>query len=190
MAGWYLENTLGKSRVTGSHILELGAGVGFTSLVAHALGAEEVAITDGNTEVLELADQNIAINIPEDQRSRIYTAQLRWNTEDEATFRPASATKPAWDYIIAADVTYLKKNRDDLLTSIAHLSAPTTITLVSFEPRNVGEVEDVLSLAEKKGFVWKEESLPIDSVKDQCGLTCARLFALQLSNDKVSPPLP
>ena len=182
-----MENTLGKSRVTGSHILELGAGVGFTSLIAHALGAEEIAITDGNTDVLELAKQNIAINIPEDQRSRIYTAQLRWNTDDETTFRPTSNTKAAWDYIIAADVTYLKKNRDDLLSSIAHLSTPKTITLMSFEPRNVGEVEDVLNLAEKKGFVWKEERLPIDVAKDQCGLTCARLFALQLSNSNIPP---
>lgn len=181
MAAWYLENALPRSQVSGSHVLELGAGVGFTSLVAHALGAEEVAVTDGNEDVLKLADQNIAINIPADDRSRIYTAQLRWNTDDEGIFRPDATAKPAWDYIIAADVTYLKKNREDLISSIAHLSGPKTVTLISMEPRNVGEVEDVLGIAEKKGFVWKEEQLPINREKEQCGMTCARMFALQLA---------
>ncbi len=181
MAAWYLGNALPRSDVAGSRVLELGAGVGFTSLVAHALGAEEVAITDGNVDVLKLADQNIAINIPADQRSRIYTAQLRWNTEDEGVFRPQGTTKPAWDYIIAADVTYLQKNREDLLSSIAHLSGPKTVALISMEPRNVGEVEDVLSIAEKKGFTWTEMQLPIDREKEQCGMTCARMFALHLT---------
>ena len=194
MAAWYLENTLGRDRVAGSHVVELGAGVGFTSLVAHALGAAEVAITDGSAEVLELARDNIALNVPADQRAGIYTAQLRWNTPDEGTFRPAasgasgasgasatSASAP-WDYVIAADVTYLKKNRADLVATMAHLSGPQTVALLSMEPRNVGEVEDVLQLAEKAGFAWTEERLPIDREKEQCGLTCARLFALRLVN--------
>ena len=197
MAAWYLENALGRDRVAGSHVVELGAGVGFTSLVAHALGAAEVAITDGNEDVLKLARDNIEVNVPADERARVYTAQLRWNTPDEGTFRPttssadttttAAAAAP-WDYVIAADVTYLKKNRADLLASMAHLSGPNTVTLISMEPRNVGEVEDVLGLAEQAGFAWTEERLPIDREKGQCGLTCARLFALRLVNPPAAPP--
>ena len=85
-----------------------------------------------------------------------------------------------WDYIVAADVTYLKKNRPDLISSIAKLSGPNTITLLSMEPRNVDEVQDVISEIEKKGLSWIDLSnkLPIDPVKEQCNLLCARIFEL------------
>lgn len=177
MAGWYMENVLGKEKMSGSTLLELGAGVGFTSLIANALGASEVVITDGNTDVLKVADFNIEINAPETKLSNLRTAQLRWNTEDEKPLKSSKEGRP-WDYIVAADVTYLKKNRVDLITSIANLSGPNTITMISMEPRNVGEVEDVIKIAETLGLSWREEQLPIDKVRSQCNLMCARMFLL------------
>jgi predicted nicotinamide N-methyase len=177
MAGWYMENVIGKEKMSGSSVLELGAGVGFTSLIANALGSSEVVITDGNSDVLKIADQNIKTNSPESDISNIRTAQLRWNTDDQIPFKNNHDGRP-WDYIIAADVTYLKKNRFDLLTSIAYLSGPKTVTMISMEPRNVGEVEDVLAIAEAQGLSWKEKELPVDKVKSQCNLMCARMFVL------------
>lgn len=176
MAGWYMENTLGKDRIQGRRVLELGAGVGFASLVASSLGAQEVVITDGNEDVLKLADENILINVPEEKQSSIRTARLRWNTDDELQF--LNRENP-FDYIFAADVTYLEKNRPDLISSIVHLSGPNTITFLSLEPRNVGEVEDILAEATKQGLVWNEEKLPVDPVEEQCNLSCARMFAFQ-----------
>lgn len=187
MAGWYMENVLGKEKMEGSSLIELGAGVGFTSLIANALGASEVVITDGNTDVLKVADTNIQVNAPESTLSNLRTAQLRWNTDDESSFKTSKEGSP-WDYIIAADVTYLKKNRVDLITSIANLSGPKTLTMISMEPRNVGEVEDVLKIAESQGFSWKEEQLPIDKEKSQCNLMCARMFLLT-KNPTLSKPL-
>jgi hypothetical protein len=127
---------------------------------------------------LKLADENIDTNVAAEDRSKIRTARLRWNTDDEASFKEKS-----WDYIFAADVTYLKKNRPDLMASIAHLSGPNTVTFLSMEPRNVGEVEDVLALAEKNGLKWKEEKLPIDPIKEGCSLLCARMFSLTKTTD-------
>ena len=179
MAGWYLENEIGSKNIDDKSLLELGAGVGFTSLIAETLGATDVVISDGNEDVLKLAEKNILINIPESERQYIRTAKIRWNTEDENNFMLDKYNKP-WDYIVAADVTYLKKNRPDLISSIAKLSGPNTITLLSMEPRNVDEVQDVISEIEKKGLSWVDLSnkLPIDPVKEQCNLLCARIFAL------------
>jgi predicted nicotinamide N-methyase len=177
MAGWYMENVIGKDKMLGSSVLELGAGVGFTSLIANALGASEVVITDGNTDVLKVADFNIKTNAPESSISDLHTAQLRWNTEDEIPLKNSNKGRP-WDYLIAADVTYLKKNRVDLITSISNLSGPNTVTMISMEPRNVGEIEDVLSIVEKQGLTWREEQLPIDKEKSQCNLMCARMFLI------------
>lgn len=177
MISWYLENTLGRSNLKGSSVIELGAGVGFTSLVAQALGSTDVVITDGNEDVLKLANTNIKINVPTEESNTIKTGRLRWNTEDELHYLASSSNKP-WDYIIAADVTYLQKNRPLLFSTISKLSGPNTVTILSMEPRNVGEVEDVLEEAKKNGFTWKEEGLPVDPVKSQCSLLCARLFIL------------
>lgn len=128
-----------------SLLLLIGSGVGFTSLIANALGASEVVITDGNTDVLKIADKNIEINIPVRKSKDIYTSQLRWNIkEDEEKYKLNNRNQP-WDYIIAADVTYLKKNRFDLISSIVNLSGPNTISMLSFEPRSVGEVEGMFS---------------------------------------------
>ena len=141
------------------------------------MGASEVVITDGNTDVLRLANENIAVNVPSDQRSTIYTKQLRWNTDDEAPF---IARKKAFDYIFASDVTYLLKNVPDLMASIAHLSDSHSKAFVSMEPRNVGEIDVVLKAAENVGLEWKEEALPIDKDNNMCGMSCARLFAFRL----------
>jgi predicted nicotinamide N-methyase len=187
MAGWYMENVLGKEKMSGSTLLELGAGVGFTSLIANALGATEVVITDGNTDVLKVADYNIEMNAPETKLSNLRTAQLRWNTEDEKALKSNKDGRP-WDYIVAADVTYLKKNRVDLITSIANLSGPNTLTMISMEPRNVGEVEDVIKIVESLGLSWREEQLPIDKVKSQCNLMCARMFLLTKNPSLLSTP--
>jgi predicted nicotinamide N-methyase len=186
MAGWYMENIIGKDKMAGSSLIELGAGVGFTSLIANALGASEVVITDGNTDVLKIADVNIKVNAPESDQSNLRTAQLRWNTEDESSFKIGKNGRP-WDYIVAADVTYLKKNRVDLITSIATLSGPNTITMISMEPRNVGEVEDVIKIVESQGLSWKEEHLPIDKEKSQCNLMCARMFLLSKNPSVLKP---
>ena len=177
MAGWYMENVLGKEKLEGSSLIELGAGVGFTSLIANALGASEVIVTDGNTDVLKVADVNIKVNAPESSSKNLRTAQLRWNTEDESPFKTNNKGS-AWDYILAADLTYLKKNRVDLITSISTLSGPNTVSILSFEPRSVGEVEDVIKIVENQGFAWREEQLPVDKEKSQCGLMCARMFLL------------
>jgi hypothetical protein len=176
MAGWYLENKLGRNNLQNTRIIELGAGVGYTSILAKELGAGEVVITDGDEGVLLLSDKNIRINIPPEQLNSIKTARLRWNTPDESNF--IDPEKP-WDYILVADCTYKKSAWPDLVSSIVNLSGPQTISLVASEPRSVGEVEGFLAEVEKQGLTWREEKLPIDAEKDMCNLQCARLFSLQ-----------
>ena len=178
MVAWYMENVLGRASLEGKSFLELGAGVGFDGLIACSMGSTDVVISDGNEDVLKLAEENIEINIAEARRSDIRTGRLRWNTDDEKGYLVSPVKQEPWDYIVAADVTYLKKNRADLMASIAHLSGPKTVTLLSMEPRNVDEVADVLGEVERAGLHWREERLPVDPEKSQCSLLCARMFLL------------
>ena len=95
MATWYLENVI-RDGVKDKNVLELGAGVGFTSLVSNALGAKSVLITDGNADVLRLADANIELN---SKGGKVGTARLQWNTDDEMQSQVADT---AWDFISQA----------------------------------------------------------------------------------------
>jgi 16S rRNA G966 N2-methylase RsmD len=171
MATWFLENRIG-AEVKDKNVMELGAGVGFTSIVSNAMGAKNVLITDGNTDVLKLADANIQLN---SKSGKIGTARLQWNTDDE---KKGQIAETAWDYIFASDVTYKKTSWGDLMACISHLSSPRTKTILSMEPRNVGEIEGVLAEAEKQGLRWREQDLPVDKEKTMCGMMCARLFVL------------
>ena len=119
MATWFLENRIGADSVKGNSVLELGAGVGFTSLVANIMGAQDVVITDGNEDVLKLADMNILLNsdnsdaigvegIDGSPIRTIRTARLQWNTDDEKALSISESTKRPWDYIFASDLTYKK----------------------------------------------------------------------------------
>ena len=188
VASWYLENRLGPAGMQGKSVVELGAGVGFTSLVANALGAAEVVVTDGNEDVLRLADVNIATNVDgaggtgkggegKVGMGKVRTARLRWNSDDEKPLFLSSTQEP-WDFLLASDVTYKKAAWADLAACIDHLSGPRTQAVVSMEPRNVGEVEGVLGEFERRGFVWREEALPLDRDSALCSPFCARLFVL------------
>ena len=183
METWYLENGLGREKIVGSKVIELGSGVGFTSLVAKSLGADEVVVTDGNEQVLDLAEKNIKLNFPKSDPSKLRIARLRWNTPDEIPF-----TQPdhPWDYILVSDCTYRKNAWPDLLATISRLSGPRTRTILEIEPRSIEEVSGVLTEAQKSGMRWQEERLPVDPERDQCSLLCSRLFTLSKETPAVA----
>jgi predicted nicotinamide N-methyase len=183
MAIWYLEHGLPANALNGAKTVELGAGIGFTSLVANALGATDVTITDGDPDVLKLAEKNIDLNVEKTQLSQIKTARLRWSTEDETPF--LTSERPT-DYIFISDCTYKKAAWKDLMGTVQRLSGPETKTILSMEPRNVGEVEGVLAEARAQGLTVSEERLPVDAKKTQCSLLCARLFTLSKLSIPVS----
>jgi len=173
-----MENGVPKSSWKNAKVVELGAGIGFSGLVSHQLGATDVTITDGNIDVLKLADENIIQNIDSNRIKQVRTAQLRWGTDDEKNFINQESSPKSPDFILVSDCTYKKAAWPDLIGTIAHLSGTNTKTILSMEPRNVGEVEGVINEAKKQGLVVVEKRLPVDPVKTQCSLLCARLFEL------------
>ena len=213
MGVWYMENSIepssGSSNSNGNNnvwkdakVIELGGGIGFSSLIANALGATDVTITDGNNDVLKLAQKNIEINVPQHKRSQIRTAQLRWGTDDENNFISNNNNKDvnninsnsnsnsnsggssngnvkAPDFILVSDCTYKKAAWPDLIGTIYRLSDTHTRTILSMEPRNIGEVEGVIAEAKKQGLVVEEKQIPVDPIKSQCSLLCARLFEIK-----------
>ena len=176
MASWYLRiESVRTCRI--SQCWSWGQGL-LPSLVSHAMGAKDVLITDGNEDVLKLADRNIDLNCDvSNPNAKCAHGRLRGILMMEGQL-DQSFDGRAWDYIFASDVTYKKAAWGDLLACISHLSGPNTRTILSMEPRNVGEVEGVMAEARKQGLQVTEETLPIDKENTMCGMMCARLFVL------------
>jgi hypothetical protein len=105
MGIWYMENGVPKSSWKNAKVVELGAGIGFSGLVSHQLGATDVTITDGNIDVLKLADENIIQNIDSNRIKQVRTAQLRWGTDDEKNFINQESSPKSPDFILVSDCT-------------------------------------------------------------------------------------
>lgn len=78
-------------------VLELGCGVALSAIVASKLGASDVVATDGNEEVLKLAQRNLELNKVIDNAS---SAVLKWGTLDTVDFFDSA------NLVIGSDLTY------------------------------------------------------------------------------------
>jgi len=94
-------------RWIGSSLLELGAGLGFASIVASRCGFDHVLATDGDPAVIPMAQQNVNDNDCE-RCSDIEVAHLEWGDELAlAALLPPANQALLPDLIIASDIIYL-----------------------------------------------------------------------------------
>lgn len=110
-------------RVRGKRVLELGTGCGLVGLVAGALGAREVVLTD---QVLFMAAANLAANVsamPE-ARLRFRLERLQWG-DIAATV----ALKPPFEVLLGSDIMYHEEHHRALADTIAELSTIGTVVL-------------------------------------------------------------
>jgi len=88
----------------GKTVIELGAGTGLASIAVGKFGAKRVIATDGNPDVVDLAQQNINRNFKFDEESsedrRIMATPLSWGFLDASDYMDTA------DVIIGSDLTY------------------------------------------------------------------------------------
>uniref|UniRef100_A0A0G4GS36 Uncharacterized protein n=1 Tax=Chromera velia CCMP2878 TaxID=1169474 RepID=A0A0G4GS36_9ALVE len=84
--------------VRGKRVVELGAGTGLPGLVASAVGASEVVMTD-MPEALQLINHNIRLN--GFGSARVSAQACRWGDEGDL-----SALRPPFDVILCSDLVY------------------------------------------------------------------------------------
>ena len=117
--------------VVGKTVLELGCGIGLTGLVAGALGASLVLLTD--CEGVELVTANIEHNIPlHPDLLNARAATLCWG--DGAAISALSI----FDLVLASDCLYCVDNESvqtPLAQTVAALLAPDGVFLLMFELR-------------------------------------------------------
>lgn len=103
-------------RVRGRRVLELGAGCGLLGIVAGALGAREVTLTD---EVLFMMAYNVEANFKgqPDVHQRFKLQQLHWGNEEQI-----AQAGPPYDLILCSDLLYDRSQHVHLANTIGKLS--------------------------------------------------------------------
>jgi predicted nicotinamide N-methyase len=130
----YMQNGLPKGYWNGKRVLELGAGTGFTSIVAAALGAQKVVVSDGNARVLQLASQNAAANLTPSQLQAMAFSQLQWEAAADPNWKYEEGEQ--FDVILAADVTYSPDFIPLLMQVIRRLSSKTADIFIAHTTRS------------------------------------------------------
>ena len=113
--------------ISGMHCLELGCGPGLTSIAVGLAGvAKSMTATDGDGISVQLASQNIALNLPKSttRETTVSAKKLLWaDMEDISQFEAGSI-----DCILCADVVAVpyESAYDALLETLDHLLTSST----------------------------------------------------------------
>jgi SAM-dependent methyltransferase len=150
---------MGPGKLKGRTVLELGCGVGLAGICASKIvgQAGKVVLTDIDTEVLALVEQNISKNADGAVDAPSTTCRLPFgDREAEAELLQSVGLESIkFDVVMAADVIYEGDGWQikPLMDSVSRLLAPGGIFALAFTKRLVGE-ELIFEQAEKFGLKW------------------------------------
>lgn len=108
--------------IKGSRVLELGCGTGLVGIACAMAGASHVELTDGDTGILALANDNAQRNLEKVEISRVRTSQHVWGSGLGVRARAPFATRAPYDIIVASDCIYESRSLRPLLQSLEFLA--------------------------------------------------------------------
>jgi predicted nicotinamide N-methyase len=129
-------------------VLEMGAGMGLVGMVAHYLGASNVIMTDGATDVLGNLQYNMDKNLP--KGSSVSCTQLIWGQDLEMFERKFGRQ----EVILAADVLYVTKTLKPFWETVRYLLDPDGLAIVLHRSSSQHEFSLTLETAAEYGFAW------------------------------------
>ena len=129
--------------LAGNRVLELGAGTGIASIVAHKLGAQ-VLSTDGSEQVIQKLQHNFKLN-----DSEIETKTLWWGENDPILERH-------FDFIIGADITYDVDVCSALAETYLCVLRRGGIGILAVTIRNEDTVNTFVKECGKPTFAWDD----------------------------------
>ncbi|XP_042225319.1 protein-lysine methyltransferase METTL21D-like isoform X2 [Homarus americanus] len=116
--------------LSGSHVVELGAGTGCVGLAAALLGASRVTITD-LPQFLPLMNKNILQN-QDKFECAVEARELTWGNTEQGV----DLSTP--DIIVVADCIYYQESLEPLVSTLGSLCGRSTTIILSYEERTTG----------------------------------------------------
>jgi predicted nicotinamide N-methyase len=174
--GQYLANLEGREgAIKCKRALEIGCGgAPLSSLILGEMGINTVA-TDGDEDVLKLADGNARDNWQNfsqwsgrnhrPESCRPLCARLRWGNDDDLRSVSRLTNAERFDLIVAADVIYFEAAHEILLETLEKLTTAESIVYIAFQIRlHAFEGTFFSEKIQRYGFeaeiVWKSNSKP------------------------------
>ncbi|XP_075708070.1 EEF1A lysine methyltransferase 3 [Rhinoderma darwinii] len=113
-----------KLNFKGKKVIELGAGTGIVGILVSLLGGH-VTVTD-LPHALPQISKNVSVNVPSDHAPNV--CALSWGIDQEHFPRD-------YDFVLGADIVYLKETYDLLVQTLLHLCGPHTTIFLSSKMR-------------------------------------------------------
>ncbi|KAL0230411.1 hypothetical protein PCE1_003971 [Barthelona sp. PCE] len=133
-----------KQHIVDKYVVELGAGVGYSSLVATVLGAKEMYCTDYPDDTLQgNVSWSVANNLTDEECERITVEGYLWGekvAEDKAK---------RYDTVILSDLVFNHSCHEKLLNSVVQLMKHDGVCLVAFSPHRPHLLEKDMGFFEK-----------------------------------------
>ncbi|KAL9601784.1 MAG: hypothetical protein Q9219_002274 [cf. Caloplaca sp. 3 TL-2023] len=134
----------GRHWVQSKSVLELGAGLGFLSILCGKhLGAQHVLMTDGSSAVMESARENIELNGVEHV---VETSVLKWGTDYINHLLRDGLGLKSYDLVLGADILYDPRDFGALMLTLQQLFSryPKLKVLISSAIRTESTLEKFL----------------------------------------------
>jgi predicted nicotinamide N-methyase len=148
-------STLPLSPAEGTTALDLGAGIGLTSLALAALGWDVTA-----TDVAEVVDGVLAGNCERNEaavRGRVTVQVLDWfssgQQRQQGAGEQAQGEEKKYGMIVTTDTLYEPSLVRPLLTTIRKYAGAATTVWVALEVRDKAVIEAALEMAKEMGIV-------------------------------------
>ncbi|XP_075757837.1 EEF1A lysine methyltransferase 3 isoform X2 [Pelodiscus sinensis] len=110
----------------GKTVIELGAGTGIVGILATLLGGD-VTLTDLPLALKQI-QENVRRNVPAEHLARARVCALTWGLNHEEFLRD-------YDFILGADIVYLKDTYPMLIRTLRHLCGPHSTIYLSSKMR-------------------------------------------------------
>ncbi|GAX25223.1 hypothetical protein FisN_5Lh306 [Fistulifera solaris] len=129
-------------------VVELGCGTGLASLVAAMMGAKRVFATDGNPNVIKLAERNIQRN---NMQNVVKAVSYQWGYDTDPIPEESA------DWVIGSDLTYSPGSWPLLADAMASLVKPNTGIILYLSLGHPGfnvqgEINGFLSVAQSRSL--------------------------------------
>uniref|UniRef100_A0A8C8VNL3 EEF1A lysine methyltransferase 3 n=1 Tax=Pelusios castaneus TaxID=367368 RepID=A0A8C8VNL3_9SAUR len=115
-----------KLNFRGKTVIELGAGTGIVGILATLLGGD-VTITDLPLALKQI-QENVHRNVPAEHSAQARVCALSWGLDHEEFLRD-------YDFILGADIVYLKDTYSLLIKTLRHLCGPRSTIYLSSKMR-------------------------------------------------------
>ncbi|KAG0355014.1 hypothetical protein BGZ54_001334 [Gamsiella multidivaricata] len=164
--------------ITGKNVVDIGCGVGFLGIACASLGAKRVVLTDGNTEVLTMASQNITYN---NVSCPTTASLLDWESFTEEQIAALEA-----EVLILSDLTYDPTNIVPLVSVLKAILVKGVSAYMSSAIRNPQTFVDFFARIKQECSGVEIEEIPLRDTEhlfffDEDTVQTVRVFHLHFS---------